>query len=133
MEAGESSADLGSDSDHGGLRLVAGPLEGTDLSPGVRLHPNPHREPGSTVKEWVNTVAIIALFLLVAIGALFTKAINDRELTNQTAQAQAALHYNAFFRTFITAQIYECEVLVQLAKKNALYPPPPNVCTISVP
>lgn len=134
MEAGESGADLSGDSDHGGLHLVAGAVEGADLPARIRLHADPHREP-SAVKEWVNTVAIIALFFLVATGALFLKAINDRELANQAAQAQMAVQWENFLRGFSAESNYDCTVLWYLnhADVNAPPPPPISVCHVAAP
>lgn len=87
------------------------------------------------MKEWVNTVAIVVIFFLLAAGALSLKAINDRELTNQAAQAQQAIEWQTFLKGFSAESNYECRVLwyINLHDVNVPAAPPASICQVTAP
>ena len=87
------------------------------------------------MKDWVNTVAIVILCFLVAAGALALKAINDRELANQAAQAQMAVQWETFLKGFSAENNYDCRVLwyENAANPNIPYHPPLTICNVVAP
>ena len=97
----------------------------------------------SEIMKWIRDLLPVIVLLIVltsAIEAYFIKensntidALIAQNSALQVANAQTAIEFNGFFRTFIRAQIYECDVTVQLAKLNHLYPAPAGICSISVP
>lgn len=87
------------------------------------------------MKEWVNTIAIIILCFLVAGGALALKAINDRELANQAAQAQQVIEWQTFLKNFTALSDYDCRVLwyENAHDPNLPYRPPLAICNVAAP
>lgn len=106
---------------------------------GVRLHGDPLAD-GDAVKDWFATVALVVLFLVAGIEAIFIKhnadvvdALNAQNQALQISQAQQAAQFRIFLKAFTAESNYECAIDEYLAHLYNLPLPPSGTCTVKAP
>lgn len=108
--------------------------DGTPLSGSLRLHANPDYH-ANAMREWVNTVFIVVLMIVLIPITLWVKAINDDLAATQAAQAVSSQKFERFLQNFTAEQNYECTVLWYLNERNVTLPhvPPSTICQVTAP
>jgi hypothetical protein len=115
--------------------------EATGVPAWLHLHGDAFTDEYAAVRDWFAIVALIILFIVAGIEAVFIKhnadvvdALNAQNAALQVAQAQSSAQFRIFLKEFTAENNYDCQILTTIAHiEHLALPPADGTCAVQAP